>query len=296
MIDYSHRQRSVSYELLSARYSICASPTRADLMADVTLLSSRMNRGTIKDIRDANAAIARAQRNPFRGLIYRKLTPPLVLYSISDSSFATSSTSYAVEGHAVVLAEKRHVYSDAMGHFPARTLDSRVHLLVASSKKAKRISHSTSHAEALAMYNTSIHCEQVAARLTEVKCPWPPTLAQCIAVEENGLFDMQLLQMTDCMDLLELITGKKGVPQDRSFRLIILALREKRLTGRFSSSFHVDTHDMLANALTKRVTDDRMFAEVLSAGRMSLQHRAVVRAAEPVGDFDEDWLISTTRC
>ena len=58
------------------------------------------------------------------------------------------------------------------------------------------------------------------------------------------------------MDVIELITGKKGVPQDNSLRLIILALRENRLQGRFQANLHVDTNDMLANALTKHVVHD----------------------------------------
>ena len=210
--------------LIGALLYLCF--TRADIMADVTLLSSRMNRGTIKDMREANATINRSQKYPHNGLIFRKLKPPLVLYSISDASFASASTSYAVEGHCVCLAEQRTIHAYKDGMFTSKALDSQVHLLLASSKKAKRVSHSTSHAEALAMYNTTVQTEQVAARLTETRCPWPPTLAQCITVEENGSFDTPLWQITDCMDLLELITGRKGVPQDRSFRLIILALRE----------------------------------------------------------------------
>ena len=98
------------------------------------------------------------------------------------------------------------------------------------------------------------------------------------------------------MDLLELITGKKGVPQDRSFRLIILALREKRLTNRFAASLHVDTHDMLASSLTKHITHDAMMDLVLKSGRLQHNHQGVFRESEPRDDFDEDWLISTTRC
>ena len=102
--------------------------------------------------------------------------------------------------------------------------------------------------------------------------------------------------MTDCMDLLELITGKKGVPQDRSFRLIILALREKRLTGRFQASVHVDTRHMLANALTKHVAYDELLHGVLANGWLAHRHRAMLKMAAPVDDFDEGWLISTTSC
>ena len=146
------------------------------------------------------------------------------------------------------------------------------------------------------MYNTAVNAEQVAARITENTCPWTPTLEHCIAVEEHGTFDMPLWQVTDCMDLLELITGKKGVPQDRSFRLIILALREKRLTHRFAASLHVDTNDMIANALTKHVTHDAMLDRVLHSGRLNFVHQAIYRESEKCEDFDEDWLISTTRC
>ena len=77
--------------------------------------------------------------------------------------------------------------------------------------------------------------------------------------------------------------------------LIVLALREKRMRGVFQSLMHVDTQDMLANSLTKHVSVDPLLRKVLSSGLLALLHRIVVRVSEP-GDYDEDWLLSTTAC
>ena len=53
----------------------------------------------------------------------------------------------------------------------------------------------------------------------------------------SGQYVVPVDAYTDCLDLLELTTGLKGVPQDRHQRLAILALREKRLAGRIRLSY-----------------------------------------------------------
>ena len=134
------------------------------------------------------------------------------------------------------------------------------------SQKAKRLSQSTSHTEALSQLSVTAVAECIAMRDTEMQLSWrgsgidtridslsygTPTLETLMEADLNGLYDIPVDVWTDCLDLLELTTGVKGVPQDRHQRLAILALREKRLAGRIRLSYWVETDYMLANALTK---------------------------------------------
>eukprot|EP00959_Pyramimonas_sp_CCMP1952_P399540 8371310-Pyramimonas_sp.AAC.1 len=51
--------------------------------------------------------------------------------------------------------------------------------------------------------------------------------------------------------MFELVTGLKGVPQDRQQRLAVMALGEERMTGRVRHTVHIPTDVMLSDALTK---------------------------------------------
>eukprot|EP00959_Pyramimonas_sp_CCMP1952_P196812 4115327-Pyramimonas_sp.AAC.1 len=51
--------------------------------------------------------------------------------------------------------------------------------------------------------------------------------------------------------MFELVTGLKGVPQDRQQRLAVMALGEERMTGRMGFTIHIPTDVMLRDALTK---------------------------------------------
>ena len=54
-----------------------------------------------------------------------------------------------------------------------------------------------------------------------------PTLEHLMECDLEGRYAVPVDSYTDCLDLLELTTGLKGVPQDRHQRLAILALRGK---------------------------------------------------------------------
>ena len=117
-------------------------------------------------------------------------------------------------------------------------------------------------------------CEIVASRPAEAW--WPgsrfPTVEQMIAIEDRGTFTVPVISLTDCLDLLELISGARGVPQDKGQRLIVLSLRERRILRKTAGHGHIDTRDMLANALTKRVGDCPQLGELLTTGMLRFQH------------------------
>ena len=160
------------------------------------------------------------------------------------------------------------------------------------------MSHSTSHAESLACYSSLQHAEVVASRLTEAWWPGvtPPTVEQMIAIEDRGTFTVQVMSLTDCLDLLELISGARGVPQDKGQRLIILSLRERRILRKTVGHGHIDTRDMLANALTKRVSDCPQLGELLTSGILRFTHTLnYIGAPSHVEPYDEDTLLRPSK-
>ena len=79
------------------------------------------------------------------------------------------------------------------------------------------------------------------------------------------------------MDLWELSCGCRGIPQDKSQRLGVLAIREERRTTRLRRFFHVTTKYMLADQLTKAAADSRTLSMLLSSGHWNLAGRLRMR-------------------
>jgi hypothetical protein len=272
--------------------------TRLDLIADVVVLQTTVCAAKIKDLKQANALINRAKAFRTRGLIYLPIKLPLRVVSISDASHATSKTSYAIEGQISLImhdtmAKVTKSKELDLGETKAY-LDGNAHILCVSSKKAKRISHSTSHAESLAMHGTLTTSEMLCMRFTEIFAPRTLKLADLIAFDDDAMFDLPLDHLTDCMDLVHLCVGQRGIPQDRSQRLIVLSLREKRMIGKIRCLLHVDTHDMAANRLTKYDPSDYSFMTILDHGFCVYKHPA--KCFAPVPDrwkvYDETDLLT----
>ena len=82
----------------------------------------------------------------------------------------------------------------------------------------------------------------------------------------------------DCVDLWELSCGLRGIPQDKSQRLGVLAIREERRTRRVWRLYHIRAADMLADMLTKLVgADSKSLLELLSCGQWTISSDVRVR-------------------
>jgi hypothetical protein len=150
--------------------------SRLDLVADVCILQTKVNEATVADLKMANSVVNRAKSAPHLGIIYMKISGPRRVLSITDSSFATSKTSYAIEGVAAGVAQDHgelRYSSDVRDMMSPALLSGWFHVLVHSSKKAKRISHGASHAESLAAYSGSTHVVMIQLRITEISAPMP---------------------------------------------------------------------------------------------------------------------------
>ena len=122
----------------------------------------------------------------------------------------------------------------------------------------------------------------IAMRYTEIYLAWTkqgidsrklslsygtPTLETLMDYDLDGRYEVPVDSWTDCLDLIELTTGLKGVPQDRHQRLAILALREKLVSGRARLSYWTQTDWMIASALTKHDPNCQTSWQFLTEGR-----------------------------
>ena len=175
----------------------------------------------------------------------------------------------------------------------ARELGGYGHPLHTTGKKSTRVSHSSSHSESVAATTTTQVAQLIAMRITEpfarifLKHLPVSTLrkeftgrrllpSHIAELQRRNLLLLPVDHITDCMDLFELCCGGKGLTADKSQRVIILSLREDRLTGRIRTFIHVPTQAMLADGLTKagvffqllRFATTGLFAVVIAADKM----------------------------
>ena len=144
---------------------------------------------------------------------------------VSDASSANKQSSYATEGICILLAEDILVTPetdarDFLKEAQVALTGGSMHLLHCSSTKAKRVSHSTSHAETNACARALPHAQMIALRLCEPEHKgrlWPSSLTpmRLLSCTEDAEPLCNTDAYVDCMDLFELATGQKGVPLDK---------------------------------------------------------------------------------
>ena len=115
-------------------------------------------------------------------------------------------------------------------------------------------------------------------------------------IDDAGAYDVFVDLYTDCNDLFELLTGLKGMPQDKSQRLVIAALRQRRLMSKVRATVKVTDPDMVANPLTKAVRSQHVFDHFMATGCLEFKDRMLYRTSRQVaslGDVELDSLWST---
>ena len=235
--------------------------TRVDLISDVTQLQQVMVSPTVSDIKRANAALKKAKdQATLAGIHFRRLQPPLRLVAVSDSSHLTKLTVYAQEARMVLLMSDKRGEVGECGEWisPENSafLEGQAHTLYATGKKSTRVSHSTSHAECLALLGCSQVATLIANRFTEPFLPVlfgirAPKPLDILRVQDRGLLILPVDGVTDCMDAFELVCNSKGLSSDTTQRAVVLSLRELRLRRSLRRIYHFPTCIMLADGLTK---------------------------------------------
>ena len=251
--------------------------TRPDIVSDVSFLQQEISAPTVGHLRATNGVVKKAKRNADSfGIRFPVLKPPLKIAQFTDASHATKTTSYAMEGIVTLLMEDHELSLDQditeLSNVAAAGLSGYTHLLAWSGRKAKRISYSTSHAEALAICAGKDIGIVTALRLTELLMhDYLHNVDTAIKSLESGKLVIPIDQFTDCADAFENIIGTRPLPTDKAERLYVQSMREERTFGCIRHFIKVPGSVMIADCLTKIMKSVSM-ATMLNFGWLGLSN------------------------
>ena len=280
--------------------------TRLDLIADISLLQSRVTVSEVKDLKMANQVLEKVIEFKDVGLYYRCFkTPHQRLVCIHDASSASKGRNYAQEGVLVGLADD---------YFHDKTMDTEMvfdddgpsgvqlhggvfHVLHSSGGKAKRVSYSTSHAETLSMVGGMETTTLIMVRMAEIMHKEKAlSIRQLIGIQESGYPELPMDFYGDCKDVFELVTGVRTLPQDKGQRLYILSLKESRIAGRMRMMVLVPTGCMTSDSLTKPMVHHSMLY-LLTTGMVQFEnqedHPVTARVLPALSNYDEHDIVKS---
>ena len=211
--------------------------TYAPSLAAASLFQGFLPSPTWEHCKMLNEALKQIQ-SEYTPLMYRSdLQGPFRLVVVSDSSLGNSSK-YSQGGFFVLLATQ----TDSL-------ICGACHTLAFKSGKSKRVASSTEHAEVLALLSGVEEALFLQTWMYEVANPYISSL-QLLHV--SGQEHMQIVSVTDCLDVLESLT-KTAVPTpvNRALTLYLHALRELFQLKFVEAYAWCDTRDNIANSLTK---------------------------------------------
>ena len=211
--------------------------TYAPSLAAASLFQGFLPSPTWEHCKMLNEALKQIQ-SEYTPLMYRSdLQGPFRLVVVSDSSLGNSSK-YSQGGFFVLLATQTD-----------NLICGACHTLAFKSGKSKRVASSTEHAEVLALLSGVEEALFLQTWMYEVANPYISSL-QLLHV--SGQEHMQIVSVTDCLDVLESLT-KTAVPTpvNRALTLYLHALRELFQLKFVEAYAWCDTRDNIANSLTK---------------------------------------------
>ena len=277
--------------------------TRNDLHFEVVSLQTHMQHPLGIHLKWANNVLKFAKSNvSMLGLHFCNVGPKARLAQITDSGHINAHSAYPQEGRIVLLLpdcnELRHGTAEYIYSHDAAQLGGRSCSLFCSSKKAQRVSYSTSHSETNPAVNCSAISNMIASRFSELEfCVthgrYPAVkdlLEQYLTAQNTIPIDLY----TDAMNLWELVCSARTLPSDKNHRIGILSLREDRITRRLRHIIHVPTGIMLADQLTKKMLSP-IFMKFVSSGiwatALTGDQRARIRRAARRSSYTERDLI-----
>ena len=236
--------------------------TRQDLLQDVVTLQREMLHPTGSTLKAVNSLVKQAIANRhLNGLHFRYLGPRVRLVQFSDAGHITKTSSYPHEGRMVLLCQDHaclrrptaeYFYAGNTTQFGGPTC-----VLYVSSKRAPRVSYSTSHSETNPAVSTSAVSSLLGNRFTEIDhfSVFGKFLAarDLLQLQLHGNHHIPVDMNADAMNLFELICHTKSLPNDKHHRVGILALREERLTRRIRDIIHLPSGITLPDQLTKKM-------------------------------------------
>ena len=147
--------------------------TRGDILTDVVLLQTEMHVPLGRHLRRINTVLRNAVGNgSTNGLHFRHVGQPR-LVQVTDSGHITQNSCYPIEGRRVLLMpDNPDLSRGSVEHYSGKDtwfFGGSTCVLYMSSKKAQRVSYSTSHSET----NPAVSCmaisNLIAARIMELE-------------------------------------------------------------------------------------------------------------------------------
>ncbi|CAK9084871.1 1-alkyl-2-acetylglycerophosphocholine esterase [Durusdinium trenchii] len=246
--------------------------TRLDVIADVSLLQSRVTKAEVQDIKNANEVLRKVVEHADMGLHYRFFKHKAKrLAVIHDASAASKGRSYAQEGVIICLTDDAWQDTKISYEHTCTTEEDDdkhggvMHVLYSHGAKSKRISYSTSHGETLAMVNALEAATLCMIRLSEIThSEKKPSLQQLIAIQSQGNACLPMDMYCDARDVFELVTGlvkmygvkdhpiiSRVLPTARDFSENDLQKDDKEIYEKFGEKAKVSFATFLLGLITK---------------------------------------------
>ena len=265
-LDLTLPDKELSEEFQSAYLSLLGGlswlvQTRLDIAIYVCALQRAATKATTGHVVKLNKLTKWVRRKKFM-LVYRKLTGPCKLLTISDSAFKTEPNSaLAMRGAILGIGEER----------PSEN-SYNVHILEYYARKQKRVCRSTFAAEL-----NGIADAVEAARLINftVACCYKPytTPAELQRLEDSNQLPLAIEVFTDCRSVFDALSADDvRTPTESSLVLILHVLKELLRARLISRLTWVHTDDMLADGLTKGGVSRKALFEFAMSGRWKLKH------------------------
>ena len=268
---YAHGFRSI----LTSMLFLCQ--CNVHILTEVTQLQGFNNEPKVMHLKRANAVLKKAQSdNQLLGLHFPRLQGPFCLRAIGDANHTTKTSVYPQEGQVVLLMHDVPLTVDIKTDIikDKSCLSGYCHPMAILSNKAKKVAHSTSMGETNCALSVVSNAQMIALRITEMQMDehieQKDRIQKMMQINTSGAYEIPLDHWTDCKDVFELVTGLKGVPQERLQRLPIMALREERITTRIRWTLHVPTEIMVADAMTKPGVFKQMM-KLLTTGYLDME-------------------------
>jgi hypothetical protein len=244
---------SLYRSLLGAIAWICQ--TRPDIYVFVVSLQRHNQAPQCIHIRRLNTLLRWIKRRN-ASLVYKCHAFNIITVKcISDAAFKGEDvTALAMRGGIV-----------ALGDWHENTMGGTIHILEFFSGRQKRVVRSTLGAETRSLADTVDIGKVIAVAMTELTGQGLTTM-EARDVELHGFHLVKMEAATDARSLFDALQSEDSrTPTEVSMLFDLAALREALVVKRIHRIWWLDTHDMLADGLTKGVINrDALIATAMS--------------------------------
>ena len=241
------------------------SQTRSDIMIYVQSLQRDAKSPRVEHLLRLNKITKWVRRKPC-SIRYELLQSPVKTCAISDSAFRKEDKSgLAMRGAVVCICEQ----SCALPSTPG----GKFHAIEFYSRKQRRICRSTYSAELHGLIDAVETARLITYAFTEILTVQPISPSSMIIRDEQGLLCFDIEACIDARSIFDsLVPADTKAPTEGSLIFVLMQLKELLRCGTLRKLWWVNTHDQLADALTKGCVARAAIISAFRLGTWKLQH------------------------